>query len=197
MVFVHWVEYTLQSGHFHTLLLWSWWDGHFALFVWNSYMLFFLDIENAFSWQIRLLLKGEHVWNGFQVMNITCTKPVLKMIGATLWYVSPNIRVFRWEKVKGCFPEQRSIGAVCSLSSIYFATSTHPYSCFVVFVIWQFCPDCRNQLCSFSAILKRRHFHAQSGFSSNENTVGVPFKQWKFPAPNQCSEWFGQHLAHL
>ena len=43
-------------------------------------------------------------------------------------------------------------------------------------------------MCCFSLILKRRISHAKSEFSINEYMFGVPFKWWKLPAPNYCSE---------
>ena len=42
--------------------------------------------------------------------------------------------------------------------------------------------------CFLCPILKRRSFHDKSYYSSKENTLGLPFKQWKLPAPNQGSE---------
>ena len=89
--FIHWVEYTLQQECFNILSLWRRWDGPSALAVRTSYVLVFLDIEKKiFSWQIRLLLKEEHLWSAFQVMETSCTKPVLGMIWATLWLICPR-----------------------------------------------------------------------------------------------------------
>ena len=71
-----------------------------------------------------------------------------------------------------------------------------PYSCFVEFVRLPFCPDCPSLLlCCFSQNLKRRHVHAESGFSTKKTTFGVSFKWWKLLSPSQCTDSIGKYIC--
>ena len=71
--------------------LWCLWNGYLALVVSTSYVLLFPDIEKKdFSCQIRLLLKGDHVWISFHVMESLCIDTVLREHEATHWFISPT-----------------------------------------------------------------------------------------------------------
>ena len=83
------------------------------------------------------------------------------------------------------------------MSWLYFATRMPWYSCFVELLRWPSVLVVQTSYVLFSPILKRRLFHAKSGFSTKENIFGVPFKQWKLPAPNQCSEHFGSFILGI
>lgn len=52
-------------------------------------------------------------------------------------------------------------------------------------------------MCCFSLVLNKRCFHAKAGLSSNENTVGMPFKKWKRPALYKFSESNRQQIGLL
>ena len=71
LVFIHWVECTLQPGCLHMLVLCSWWDVHSAPVVPSSYELIFPTCDKkAFSCQIRLLLNREHFWVSFKWLKL-------------------------------------------------------------------------------------------------------------------------------
>ena len=53
---------------------------------------------------------------------------------------------------------------------------------------------CDLAMCCFSPNLKREMSHAKSGFFSKEYTL-MPFKWWKFPESNYCSECMKQHIG--
>lgn len=66
LLFLHWVQYTLQVGSFKHLVVWSWCDGHQAIIALPHYVLHFSPHEkNAFSYQIRLHHNTECVFSGF------------------------------------------------------------------------------------------------------------------------------------
>ena len=55
LVFIHWVEYTLQWGSFHTLVLWHLWYHWSALITIAHCMLLFPNCEKMeFSWQKKV-----------------------------------------------------------------------------------------------------------------------------------------------
>lgn len=92
VVFVHWVQYTFQVGSFQHLVVWSWWDCHQVIIAQACYVLILRPSEKkAFSCQIRLLHKGEHIWVGFKPLKMlnkqavhTESLPVLGLIWP--WY---------------------------------------------------------------------------------------------------------------
>ena len=56
LVFIHWVQYTLQTGCFLTHFLWSCFDSLSALLEQTSFVMLFPNIEKkVFSWQFQLL----------------------------------------------------------------------------------------------------------------------------------------------
>ena len=89
-------------------------------------------------------------------------------------------RLLSWAKIHW--------GCVRSLCWIYISNMRLPNSCF--WSLWNgHCAlDVEFVRCCLYLILKRRSSHAKSDYSSNENMLGLPFKKWKLPAPNQCSE---------
>lgn len=77
LVFIHWVQYTSQVGIFQPLVLFSFLDCHQMMFTLFPYVLLFPACDKkAFSYQIRLLHKREHVLSGFQAIETSCKQPV-------------------------------------------------------------------------------------------------------------------------
>ena len=83
---LYWGYCMKQPGFFHSLVFWSFCDGHSALFVWTSPGLLCPTCANkTWSWPICPLLKGEHVWSVFQAMEISLHHTIaLRPIGRPL-----------------------------------------------------------------------------------------------------------------
>ena len=72
---VYWGVCTKEPGCFQYLVIWSFSNGHSALFVWTNHVLLFPTCANkACSCPIRRLLKVEYVWHSFQKMESNWTK---------------------------------------------------------------------------------------------------------------------------
>ena len=192
LVFINWVEYTLQQDtSILFFFFWNWWEGNSALVVWTSYVLLFPNIEQKwFSCQIRLLLKEAHIWSAFPVMDTPCTKPVLREQEAAHWFTFPSYRRFiGLKKPMVVFLSKDSLGLVFAHWIKYICNQQASKLLFCGVGEMAIFPRLYELgICCLTPILKRRHCHAKSGFSSKENMFGVPFKWWKLPAPNQCSE---------
>lgn len=152
--------------------------------------------KQCLAWLFRLLLKGKQVWNAFQVIETPCTLPVLRDQEEAHFLSAIFIGESLWEKGKGCFLEQRHIGAgICSLILIYLQPAH--FHTFVLCSWW----DGHSALFEKRSyvlphpFLIRRHVHAISGLSSKKNMFGVTFKWWKLPTSNHCSKSKRQHMV--
>ena len=136
LVFIHWVQYTLQGESFHTLILCILWDCHSAPLVPSGLVLIFPCLwKEAFSCHISLLHKGEHVWSAFQAMETPCTKPVHREHWAAHWLFSPrNRRGLGGKKAGVMFPRKPSLVMVWVHWAEYTARKQFKYACFVEFV---------------------------------------------------------------
>ena len=136
-----------------------------------------------------LLHKGNQVWIASQAMVTLCTKPLLRAQEAAFCFTSPILGeiyslksqvLLSWMKMLWIF--------FPSLGWIYIATMMLQNSC--LWCLWNSHYAMVFQTCYvlISPKLKRRMSYAKSDNSSMENMFGVPFKQWKVPAPDQFSE---------
>ena len=121
-----------------------------------------------------------------------------RALGSTLANLPQIQERTKREKGKGCFPKQTHWA--------WFSFTEFNTHCKGKASILLFCAFCEIAilpllshlaLSSFFPACEKKHFHATSVFSTKENMFGVPFKQCKLPAPNQCTESIGQHIGSL
>lgn len=63
LLFIFWVQHTMQGGSLNMLYLWTFWDCHSVLiFLAGSVLMCPIWEKKAFSYQIRFHHKWEHVW---------------------------------------------------------------------------------------------------------------------------------------
>ena len=122
---IWWYSWTRKLPKF---CLWCFWNGSFALVLWNSSVLLFPAMEKKeFSCQIRPLLKGDPVQRTFHWMETPCKEPVLRDQEATYWLIYKNVKEnSTGKKCKGCFLGIDAFGLV----SFHWVANTLQPSCF-------------------------------------------------------------------
>ena len=146
--------------------------------------------KKACSCHIRVILKEEHVWSDFQVMETPYIKPLLKEQEAAHGIICPSYSTRLGGKREGMLSWAKNHWGWCWFTELNILCNQDSFQ--VLF--WVACEManlprlCKQGMCCFSLNLRRRNCHAKSGLSSMVNMFGWLFKWCKFLAPNQCSE---------
>ena len=165
----------------------------------HCYVLLFSFWEkSAFSYQIIPLEKGEYIWSGFQATESHCKHPVPQSIWQCMALLTQLEEGPRWEKGKGYFSLQSTIGAVVlSLNGVSFVSRLLP-SCFVSFmrlILGVNCPSI-TMYC-FSRFRTRANFPTILGLFSTENMFGVGFKPLNPSENSLCPQSFCQGSSSI
>lgn len=84
LVWAHGLDDIVEKGSLQTILV-VFLKWLYCPFLTTSYVFLIPDMEKkVFSGQIRLLLKGDQVWNVFHWMEIQCMESVIRDRGTTL-----------------------------------------------------------------------------------------------------------------
>lgn len=192
LIFFHSVEYTLLVGSFKHLVL-SHFRNYYGVHISQALFSSAYSIweKSNISFQIRVLLKGEHGWNVFQAYEAHCIHLVTRCLCLGSCSISLVISRPSWEKGKGCFSLQTTIGSVVLLlSGVYFACRNLQSSC---------CESIWPSIALFTKHCYVLHFHIWEECQiipnqplQKDNMFGVGIKLLKPSANIQCPESIGQ-----
>ena len=162
----------------------------FTLIVQRGYVLIVSDMEKRdFECPIRVLKKGEPIWNAFWGMEIPCKEPGLRGQEAAHWNCSRNCRRrLVWKYAMVAFLNQDPLGLV-SVHWVEYPLQPWRFQilgcdiCEMSILPWSY----ELAMCWYSPILQRRT-SAKSDSSSTENTSGMCFKQRNLPTTCHCTE---------
>lgn len=110
LVFLHRVEYTLQGGSLHPLVLWSVWEcNQVLMFLAHYIVLISIREGKAFSCQVRLIHKENMICSAFKLQKLAahhqCTASVAQHYGL----FSPCLG---WKKARDDFRRNCALGLV-------------------------------------------------------------------------------------